>query len=52
MKRLDYDAWLTRDLPDYRDDEEESCVKVNGEQGDCPLDRATCRGCRYNEEGL
>jgi hypothetical protein len=26
----------------------ESCAQVNGENGDCPLDRKTCSGCCYN----
>ena len=26
-----------------------NCAEINGENGDCPLDRKTCRGCRYNK---
>ena len=34
--------------PGYQEKEDESCAKINGENGDCPLSRKTCRGCKYN----
>lgn len=41
------------DPPDYWDDEDgPDCATENGENGNCPLDRTTCRGCRYNRRNL
>ena len=36
--------------PGYQENESEneSCAKINGANGNCPLDRKTCSGCRYN----
>lgn len=36
--------------PGYQEKEsgDKSCAKINGENGDCPLNRKTCSGCKYN----
>jgi hypothetical protein len=31
------------------DEEHESCAELNGANGDCPINRDTCRGCRWNK---
>jgi hypothetical protein len=38
------------DPPDEpRDPNEPTCAETNGLNGDCPISRTTCRGCRYNK---
>ncbi len=36
------------DEPDCRWDGDLSCMEENGENGDCPLGRKSCHGCRYD----
>ena len=44
---------LQESLPGGPDDSgdnetEKTCAEINGENGDCPLNRKTCSGCKYN----
>jgi hypothetical protein len=38
---IDTEYWKSEDDPF-------DCVKENGENGNCPLNRKSCHGCRYN----
>ena len=37
-----------REYQESMEEEVERCSVVNGREGDCPLNRKRCEGCRYN----